>query len=84
MDLDNRLCKLESDVSHYMFIDNCVKFMSNNYVRQELYETHDNAKGHINNRRTEILTQNSNGPRQAHFKQKLQQRYDVVPATFNV
>ena len=48
MDLNNKLCKLESDASHIMFIDNYCKFMNNDDVRQELYKAHDKTGVHVN------------------------------------
>ena len=81
---NNKLCKLESDASHIMFIDNYCKFMNNDDVRQELYKAHDKTGVHVNSRGAETLTQTFlRGLREAHFKRKLQQEYDVVPATSN-
>ena len=84
MDLNNRLCKLENDSPHIMFMDNYCDFMTNDCVRKELYLDRDKTGVLINAKGAETLTNNFlKGLQEMHYKRKLRYEYDVVPKTLS-
>ena len=80
MDLNNRLCKLENDAPHIMFMDNYCDFMTNDCIRKELYLDRDKTGVLINAKGAETLTNNFlKGLQEIHYKRKLRYEYNVVP-----